>query len=137
MRIAEEANFVGLPVSLVRSDDKRVHAQGWNGSSLSVKVRYSNKYGWKVYTCDTHSALSKTSADADINVAPLQDTGLCSIEEGTANGDSDSNNNNEYGVSLKGDRSPFKAKWIVPLLTKEIVESPNMPSKHINNILNS
>ena len=38
-------------------------------------------------------------------------------------------------VSLKGDRRPFKAKWIVPLLIKEISESPNMPSKHVKNIL--
>ena len=107
MRIAEEANNSGFPVSLVRSDDKRVHAQGRNGSSLSIKVGYSNKHGWKVYKCDTHSALSKTSADADINVTPLKDTGVGSIEQGTADGDSDNDTNKEADVSLKGDRSPF------------------------------
>jgi hypothetical protein len=136
MRIAEEANIAGCPVSLVRSDDKRVHAHGRNGSSLSIKAGYSNKFGWKVYKYDTHSAPSKTSTDSDINVAPLKDTGLGSIEEGTADGVSDNDTNKESDVpSLKGDRSPFKTKWIVPLLSKEISESPNMPRKHIQNIL--
>jgi hypothetical protein len=136
MRIAEEANISGFPVSLVRSDDKRVHAHGRSGSSLSIKAGYSNKFGWKVYKYDTHSAPSKTSTDSDINVAPLKDTGLGSIEEGTADGDSDNDTNKESDVpTLKGDRSPFKSKWIVPLISKEISESPNMPSKHIKNIL--
>jgi hypothetical protein len=136
MRIAEEANIAGCPVSLVRSDDKRVHAHGRNGSSLSIKAGYSNKFGWKIYKYDTHSAPSKTSTDSDINVAPLKDTGLGSIEEGTADGDSDNDTNKESDVpSLTGDRSPFKSKWIVPLISKEISESPNMPSKHIKNIL--
>jgi hypothetical protein len=89
MRIAEEANIAGCPVSLVRSDDKRVHAHGRSGSSLSIKAGYSNKFGWKVYKYDTHSAPSKTSTDSDINVAPLKDTGVGSIEHGTADGDSD------------------------------------------------
>ncbi len=143
MRIAEEANFCGCPVSLVRSDAQRVHALGRSGSTFVVTVAFSNKSGWKVCKCDTRSAINimaQNSADEKVHVAPLKDPGIVlTIEEGTADGDSESEDETNLVAEVRKDdlkdRSPFKSRWIVPLVLKEIAESPNMPTKHLQNIL--
>ena len=56
MRISEEANFSGCPVSIGWSDYFWVSAFGRSGSSFVVKVVLSDKFGWRVSECDTRSA---------------------------------------------------------------------------------
>ncbi len=143
IRIAEEANFCGCPVSLVRSDDLRVHAMGRNGSGFVVTVYFSNKSGWKVCKCDTRSALNimvqPATVDEEVIVPPLKEPIIVCIEEGTADGGSDGEDEANVLAEVVQDglrdRSPIKSRWIVPLIVKEIAESPNMPSKHLKNIL--
>ena len=127
LRIAEEANFCGCSYSLVRSDDKRVHAFGRGGSLFEVRIGFSIRYGWKVHECKTRM----TADAAEITAAPNETQRQELIEEGTADGDSD----DDTTGTGKNDRSPFKTRWIVPLILKEVSDSPNISTKNLNIVL--
>jgi hypothetical protein len=50
IQIAEEANFCGCQIVIVRSDNYQVHVQGCVGSLFKIKAFCSLKIGWKVNT---------------------------------------------------------------------------------------
>jgi hypothetical protein len=66
IQIAEEANFCGCQIAIVRSDNYQVHVQGCVGSLFQIKAFCSIKLGWKVTTLQTREA---TNASDD----PVED----------------------------------------------------------------
>ena len=111
MRIAEEANFSGCPVSIGRSDDRRVSAFGRSGSTVVVKVVLSDKFGWRLSECDTRSAQAIRYGGADMAPGELDPLVVGTpkeaiIEVGTAEGDEE-NNNFVNETPTKANRTPF------------------------------
>ncbi len=60
IQIAEEANFCGCQIAIVRSDNYQLHVQGCVGSLFKIMAFCSLKIGWKVTTIQTREA---TNAD--------------------------------------------------------------------------
>jgi hypothetical protein len=50
IQFAEEANFCGRQITIVRSDIYQVHVHGCVGSLFQIKAFFSFKLRWKVNT---------------------------------------------------------------------------------------
>ncbi len=144
IRIAEEANYSGCQVAIARSDLLRVQAYGRKGSSFEVRVVWSVKFGWRVSACNTRSSKAM-SADVATQVQAQAQAGVVSQgvtvheddnlfgEEGTADNNAETIANNTD--TIKPGRTPFKSRWLIPLLKTAIGATPNILNKHIRLLL--
>jgi hypothetical protein len=144
IRIAEEANYSGCQVTIGRSDLMRVQAFGRNGSSFEVKVYCSDKFGWRVSACNTRSS-EAMNADVATEVQEQAQAGVVTKgvtvhecddlfgEEGTADNNAETIANNTD--TIESGRTPFKSRWLIPLLKTAIGETTNILNKHIRLLL--
>jgi hypothetical protein len=132
IRIAEEANYSGCQVTIGRSDLMRVQAYGRMGSSFEVKVVFSDKFGWRVSACNTRLSGVMNADVATKGVTVHEDDDLFG-EEGTADNNADTSEDDTD--TNKSGRTPFKSRWLIPLLKTVIAETPNIKNKHIRLIL--
>ena len=118
IRIAEEAKYSGCQVTIERSDLMRVQAYGRNGSSFVVKVVCSDKFSWRVSTCDTRSTASM-NVDVSITVqaqAGVVTEGMTVHDDDDVIGEEDTADNNDDTIednddTIKSGRTPFKSRW--------------------------
>jgi len=144
IRIAEEANYSGCKVTIGRSDVMLVQAYGRNGSSFEVKVYCSDKFGWRVSVCNTRLS-EAMNADVATEVQAQAQAGVVTKgvtvhecvklfgEEGTADNYAETIANNTD--TIESGRTPFKSRWLIPLLKTAIGETPNILNKHIRLLL--
>jgi hypothetical protein len=120
IQIAEEANYCGCQIAIVRRDNYQVYVWGCAGSLFKIKAFCSVKLGWKVTTIQTREA---TKANDDPAEKIVYDG-----EEKVANEDKASLEEEDADRKVKAvrQRTPIKSRWIVPLLLNEIAEKPNM-----------
>jgi hypothetical protein len=137
IRISEEANYSGCAVSIGRSDTMRVHAYGRNGSNFEVKVVCSDTFGWRVAQCDTClpaamicdvAAAEEAQAGVVTECGTLHDDDSVVGDIGAADIDSDQDHNTPNKDTMSA-CTPFKSRWLVPLIQDAISEMPNMANK--------
>jgi hypothetical protein len=120
IQIAEEVNFCGCQIAIVRSNNYQVHIQGCAGSLFQIKLCCSVKLGWKATTLQTREATKSNDDPAEDIVhdgeEKVADEDKASLEEEDAGGK----------VKQVSQCNPIKSHWIVPLLLSEIAEKPNM-----------
>ena len=134
IRIAEEANFCGCQIAIQRSDNFKIHSHGMDGSSFSIQATYSTSSGWKVTSCLTREV---ANAD-DNNIAQDGDADqACANNDEAFDENHDSDEEGGADSSKKGiqDRTPLKARWLVPLVLREIAEKPNVSNADLRNVL--
>ncbi len=65
IRIAEEANYCGGQIAIVRSNNYQVYIWGCAGSFFEIKAFCSVKLGWKVTTIQTREATKANDDPAE------------------------------------------------------------------------
>jgi hypothetical protein len=125
MRIAKEANILGVQVGIKRSDQFQLVVKGLKGKHFHVQGTCGDKTGWKVSTCITRETPVEASVAKPAPELP-PDEGY--VEEGNSDDDS------VKKKSLR-DRTPIKLRWLVPLIQSIISERPNVSNKELKELL--
>jgi hypothetical protein len=131
IRIAEEANFCGCQIAIVRSNNYQVYVRGCAGSFFQIKAFCSVKLGWKVTTFQTREANTGNDDPAE-EIAydgeeKVVDEDKASLEEEDA----------DRKVKAVCQHTPIKSHWIVPLLLKGIAEKPNMSNAEVKQVVSA
>jgi hypothetical protein len=129
IHIAEEANFRGCQIAIVRSDSYQVHMQSCGGSLFQIKAFCSLKLGWKVTTIQTSKATKTDDDPAEDIIHDGQDKVVVEDEATFEEGDADRN------VKQVRQRTPIKSRWLVPLLLSEIAEKPNTSNAEMKHVI--
>ncbi len=131
IRIAEEANFCGCQIAIVRSRNYQVYVRGCAGSFFQIKAFCSIKLGWKVTTIQTREANTANDDPAEEIVYDGEEK--VADEDGVYLEDDDADGK----VTALRQRTPIKSRWIVPLLLTEIVEKPNMSNAKMKHVVST
>ena len=122
----------------------RVQAYGRNGSSFEVKVVCSDKYSWIVSACNTRSPEAMiVNVDTEVQAqaqAGVPTEGMIVHEDDDIVGEEGTTDNNDDTIedntdTNKSGHTPFKSRWLIPLLNTALAETPNMSNKHIKLLL--
>jgi hypothetical protein len=152
IRIAEEANLKHCEVSIDRSDNHRVHANGRNGSTFVVRVYFGLNHGWRVSQFKSENSIVAPELppilpqfEATSNVRHNQEGDKEEVgadgggNDSVSDDDDDSTPSDDEGKAKAGKktkmRSPIKSRWMVPLIKQAIKERPNMSNKECSQLL--
>ena len=107
LRTAEEANLRGIHVVVHKSDKHTFKADGYQ---FYVNASNTESVGWKISSCRTREG------DAGVDVLTQSDPP-------------------SPGADQRAGRTPFKVKWLVPLIYATIAEAPMASNKMLKAIL--
>ena len=130
LRIAEEANLLKLQIYWARSHASLLQAVG---EKFWVSANLHEKKGWSVKTL----TIDDGAGNGGVGLEMMQDSDV--EDSGEEEEDDISDNDEPTNEDSKGKknilRTPFKGKWLVPLIKPIITEKPGCLNKDLVYVL--